>query len=456
MSAAAPPWLLVLFAAGVAHFGCDWDRFAASTDTTAAGGAGGANTGTATAAMSASSGQGGGSAGGGGASAARCGGMELVLHDFDPNGSSPTEWDGVSGVTLTDPGAELLLSAGAMAGATPTWFTEHYFDMNDAGASVELLKPTDPLGPSYTRFRLSDDANQWVEFRVAGTQILARYQVAGVEADIVGIPFDAAAHRFLRLREEAGTMYWDVSPDRSTWFEFTSMPTAALFRVDFMRVELRMNNEMHMLGDTARFDNLAGEGPAAGSGWCPAASLRDDFDDGEPVTREWLRSSPPGQIPLVEIDGTLHFNLPANDTTAREFRSSRAYDLTGSHFGFELVEAPTSPSEFYLTASADRDKLTLRFIDGDLEASYEVDGNTTVVRTEPYDATTMRWLRIVESGGAVGWQRSPDGKTWNDLGLLSPPPFDVTRVDVRYGARLASPNPSPGRIVIDNFNVLPD
>jgi tRNA A-37 threonylcarbamoyl transferase component Bud32 len=36
-------------------------------------------------------------------------------------------------------------------------------------------------------------------------------------ADVAALPFDAAAHRFWRLREHAGAMFWETSPDGRDW-----------------------------------------------------------------------------------------------------------------------------------------------------------------------------------------------------------------------------------------------
>jgi len=41
------------------------------------------------------------------------------------------------------------------------------------------------------------------------------------------VTYDPVAHRYLRFRESAGTLYWETSPDASTWNQFGSMATPA-------------------------------------------------------------------------------------------------------------------------------------------------------------------------------------------------------------------------------------
>jgi hypothetical protein len=41
------------------------------------------------------------------------------------------------------------------------------------------------------------------------------------------VTYDPVAHRYLRFRESGGTLFWETSPDASTWNPFGSMATPA-------------------------------------------------------------------------------------------------------------------------------------------------------------------------------------------------------------------------------------
>jgi hypothetical protein len=45
----------------------------------------------------------------------------------------------------------------------------------------------------------------------------AGYTLAGVETDVYSEPYDATAHRWCRIREDQGTVYWEASPDGVNW-----------------------------------------------------------------------------------------------------------------------------------------------------------------------------------------------------------------------------------------------
>jgi hypothetical protein len=42
-------------------------------------------------------------------------------------------------------------------------------------------------------------------------------KVGGTRTTVAAVPYDAAAHRWLRLREQAGTLFYEASPDATAW-----------------------------------------------------------------------------------------------------------------------------------------------------------------------------------------------------------------------------------------------
>lgn len=48
--------------------------------------------------------------------------------------------------------------------------------------------------------------------------------VSSATTDSLSLPYDPVAHAWLRFREAGGTLYWDVSPDGSSWTNLLSAP----------------------------------------------------------------------------------------------------------------------------------------------------------------------------------------------------------------------------------------
>src|SRR5690606_38691324 len=55
--------------------------------------------------------------------------------------------------------------------------------------------------------------------------------------------------------------------------------------------------------------------------------------------------------------------------------------------------------------------------------------------TEPYDPVAHRWLRIRDEGGALYFEHSADGVTWEELAVRSPNQIPVDDLLVSLGVR---------------------
>lgn len=54
-------------------------------------------------------------------------------------------------------------------------------------------------------------------FQAESGFLTAHRMVATVYTQVAAVAYDPVAHRWLRIREALGTVYWDTSPNRSTW-----------------------------------------------------------------------------------------------------------------------------------------------------------------------------------------------------------------------------------------------
>ena len=90
-----------------------------------------------------------------------------------------------------------------------------------------------------------------LQFRDQAANLSARYTIGGVGTTLATLTYSATDHAWLRLREAAGTVFWDTSPDGVTWTNRAS--TTAISPA--MR-----NHEV----DTAEHGRAAVAGPYAG------------------------------------------------------------------------------------------------------------------------------------------------------------------------------------------------
>lgn len=102
----------------------------------------------------------------------------------------------------------------------PGLVSEEVLDLTGSTLHVELVQALNAgNGSTDVDFGVvrSTSSTQYREmFVVEGATLYFQEKVAGV-ANNTSISYDPIAHRWLRLREDSGTLYWETSPDGLNW-----------------------------------------------------------------------------------------------------------------------------------------------------------------------------------------------------------------------------------------------
>lgn len=91
------------------------------------------------------------------------------------------------------------------------------YSLLDCSVFIELTSPPSS-NQSQAFMYLGLDTENRVGFYVANGTLHFAIRINAVSQN-VDLPFDPVAHRFWRLREENGTVYWYTSPDALQWTE---------------------------------------------------------------------------------------------------------------------------------------------------------------------------------------------------------------------------------------------
>lgn len=120
-----------------------------------------------------------------------------------------------------------------------------------------------------------------------------------------------------------------------------------------------------------------------------------------------------------QAGGQYRFIVQAGATGDASIRSNVAYNLTGSHFHIELIDAGVQANglEMYpiiLTQNpANIDNSLLVVVSNGLVGLYQfVAGVGTGLAFPVYDPVAMRWWRIRQTAGRVYYESSPNHHTW--------------------------------------------
>ena len=139
--------------------------------------------------------------------------MSTLIDDFATQDTA--KWTFGSGASVT--GEQLVMQC--LSSYSSEVLSVDFYDLTGSYALMEVVSPQSPgTGTTSTYFFCREDpdinAVRWI---IAGATLLAEHRVAGTNTTIFSAAFDATTHRWLRFREDAGTIYWDTSPDGVVW-----------------------------------------------------------------------------------------------------------------------------------------------------------------------------------------------------------------------------------------------
>lgn len=161
----------------------------------------------------------------------------MLADDFEDGVPSP-DWsvDGASAVTIEENGGRLAITlAPGVQIAYASYTSACRYDLRDREFSVEAAVVPNPAANGAEMFiEMSVDAENRMGVVTRDNLTAAFRRVADAYVDVVTVAYDAAAHRFWRLRETAGTAFWEVSADRTSWIVLHSEPTPLDLSVAFI------------------------------------------------------------------------------------------------------------------------------------------------------------------------------------------------------------------------------
>lgn len=154
--------------------------------------------------------------------------LSTLIDNFNDDEIGPNWGDSYGGVTETGGQARVPLVAGAYAG----YQTGRAWTL--AGATVYLKIPTLPAVSTGTDVGVHFMVTSAVDGTAIGFKINVVTGMLRMQSNVdyydpaaVEIAYSAVTHLWLRLREDGTNVYWDTSPDGSTWTNRRTLATPA-------------------------------------------------------------------------------------------------------------------------------------------------------------------------------------------------------------------------------------
>ncbi|WP_405431098.1 LamG-like jellyroll fold domain-containing protein [Streptomyces anulatus] len=225
--------------------------------------------------------------------------LAMLVDEFDDQRMSSALWTSAGGATET---AEGRLRLPATAGVTSRYTSLRQWALTGSQVTVKLPVVPAAGGSSsaYTSLSLvsatAGTRLRWY-FNAVARDLRAVSDVGGSDGSPVILPYDPIEHAWLRIRETAGTVYWETSSDGWDWVIRRSLSTPAWVGTDQIVVELAASRsggtadyaEWDYLGAQVRprFWGVVNEWPVSWSGLQSSVTISatDLF--------KWLNKQPP-------------------------------------------------------------------------------------------------------------------------------------------------------------------
>ena len=135
------------------------------------------------------------------------------------------------------------------------------YDLTSSEVRVELVRALRAAVGAVAYLTVTRDASNAASLLVEGGELFCGKRVAGVLSDVRVVPYDPVAHRWLRLRERGGTLFYETSPDDHAWTELAAI--SAPFALAAVKVDVAAGAYQPVASPgVAVFDNVNTPGGA--------------------------------------------------------------------------------------------------------------------------------------------------------------------------------------------------
>lgn len=337
------------------------------------------------------------------------------------------------------------------------------YDLTDSYFGIQLVQPTEEGNGSFINdIFVGTSHENCVNIRFGAYQSWMRFGeiIDGVGTyQSFGIQLDPDRHKYLRIRESGGTVYYETSIDGEYW----TIRHSKVYSIDLTECRIRLYSAPYeeevpskIIYDNANTFGVGTFGPDVPF---KAHLLKEDFttDKGN-----WW-----GSEGVVLQDGALHIDV----VEEYQYATLAGYwDLRESSAMWQMVQNAlpgtsgwdgkgTTGTNLVVTVGPGVDDNSVRFIiyggdTGTVQCETRLGG----VRTKTdftYNKFEDKYFRIRESGGITYWETSPNSLTWS---IKKQEDTGLNYYSCQFGFAIGywdsenefGPN---GTVILDNFNV---
>jgi hypothetical protein len=390
--------------------------------------------------------------------------IQTLQDNFNDNSFDTGKWTDITtgGGSISETNQQLEFTpATSTAGSNPGIRSTSAYDLTSSVLASKMVQVPD-TAHFYTTMGVDQSSGitgqNALEIGVNPSgNLYAFYVSGGGGSTITSFTYNSTNHKYWRIRESGGQIYYDYSANGKTWTTFAQVvnpiTVTSVYAYAYASEDTSSSAPGKLIIDDV---NLSPNGDAIDT-------LTDNFNDNSRDTTKWNTYASSG-------GSTAETNQQLEETCAATtngswtgFCSVNQYDLTGKQASIKVISATGGNTFFDLTSSLEQIGIADNFISIGinvgtqmLEVIKEVGGIDTVMTSTAYIAATHKYLRIRESSGTIYWDWSTNGATWTNLYSSAPiAGIPITNLyvildDYEYDA-LSTPSVHK----FDDFNILP-
>jgi hypothetical protein len=181
-----------------------------------------------------------------------------LVDSFGDNATDPAKWNSFGPVQEVNQRLEIRPASG-VTNSYGGYASVSTYDLTGSQVSVEVLRALryGPLDSTESYLHVQNAAGDALYFKVSvGLLYCTKVPAgAGSSTHLAELPYDPNRHRWMRIREQLGILYFEYSADGSDWTLLVSVPTP--FSVSAVTVEIAAGAYQPTASPgVAIFDNL--------------------------------------------------------------------------------------------------------------------------------------------------------------------------------------------------------
>jgi hypothetical protein len=153
----------------------------------------------------------------------------LFSDNFNDNTRDSAKWNGFGQSQEVNQRVELRPLPNRSGASFSGYSSRDTHDLTDSSIEVEVVQVLNQVNGTSTLLSAGPNDDNRVMIAVKSGQLTCLQMIGGVATTLAVFPYDAAAHRWWRLRESQGTTWWEVSPEGERWTALFGKPNPVSF-----------------------------------------------------------------------------------------------------------------------------------------------------------------------------------------------------------------------------------